>query len=86
MEEWLAPLNLVEGVQTYIDIFSNNGLVSPEDLYMSDFKIEDFFNMGVSNENDRTAIYYAINPEELAHLSMLSSVLSFREDMISFCS
>lgn len=70
MEDWLSPLNLVEGLQTYLDIFAKHNLLSPEDLYMSDFKLDDFLQMGITNENDRTTIYYAINPEELANLSI----------------
>jgi len=39
MDDWLAPLNLVESVEKYVDIFYQNQLISPEDLYLSDFKI-----------------------------------------------
>lgn len=69
MDDWLAPLGLVESVENYVEIFRQNNLISPEDLYLSDFKLDDFYNMGITNENDRTAIYYAINPEELDSLA-----------------
>lgn len=82
MDDWLAPLNLIESVEKYIELFRVNGLVSPEDLYMSDYKIDDFLKMGITNENDRTAIYYAINPEELASLADSIAIASVDEDDI----
>lgn len=39
MDDWLSPLNLIEGVDKYVEIFRQNNLVSPEDLYLSDFKL-----------------------------------------------
>lgn len=97
MDDWLAPLGLVGSVEDYVEIFRQNNLISPEDLYLSDFKLgvfsqkcdlfflwlltllDDFYNMGITNENDRTAIYYAINPEELDSLgtNFSSSFLFF---------
>jgi len=64
MEEYLLSIGVGGDVSLIADLLADAGMASIDDLMLTEPSMDDLFDAGIVNEEDRMAIFYATHPEE----------------------
>jgi len=64
MDHFLLSIGVGGDVSLTADLLADAGMHTIDDLMLAEPSKDDLFDMGIVNEADRLAIFYAVHPEE----------------------